>query len=171
MHDSLISVNTSTTVLQRPSSTLNLSPLSNEFVFPLAGDTAHNSCFLNCPCCRKKAQIIMYSVLLLRSQCHEVIVQILGSEGIAFAPRNSHYKVMILTKQPPLKISKQLSEYTKQIFTAHKIAFNRTGFAPQLNITSLWLFAKLTTSGSKIKMYNLSDESAVSPIGQCAACM
>ena len=42
---------------------------------------------------------------------------------------------------------------------------------PQLNIMILWQFARLTTSASEIKVYNLSGEEAVSPIGQCVSYM
>ena len=67
---------------------------------------------------------------------------------------------------PPRKISKQLSEYTKHFykanlqhkhkatqskFTAHTIAFTRTNFVPQLNMMSLWQFARVTTSASEIR--------------------
>ena len=74
---------------------------------------------------------------------------------------------------PPRKIFKQLSEYTKHFykanlqhkhnatqskFTAHTIAFTRTDFVPQLNMMSLWQFARVTTSASEIKVCNLSGE-------------
>ena len=47
---------------------------------------------------------------------------------------------------------------TQSKFTAHMLAFTRTDFVPQLNMMSLWQFARVTTSASEIKTCNLSGE-------------
>ena len=94
----------------------------------------------------EREQIILYSVYIL-SQRYDVAIQMSGAKAWC----------LLQSSNAPRNIQ-AIGEYTKQIFAAHTVAFTRTGFVPQLNIMSLWQFARVTTNASEIKVCNLSGE-------------